>query len=318
MNPAASSNFAARVTKAVHRLSHGVIAFARRIQPSRWRRQALEFAAAHDQLRRSEEQFQSLIASMGDLVFSIDLSDRLLIYHPMPTNVSDTPFDADVFVGKPYREVLPAELTAKLGEAVSAAMSTLTTQQIDYSAADGERFYSARISPMIGADLQLLGVTVVVSDVTEAVNARQQAQAALIEARDAALRSAKLKSDFVSNMSHELRTPMNREIVIQALEQFGYAVDIARNGEEVLSLLDQRDYRLILMDMQMPVMDGLEATRRIRALGAAKKDTPIIAFTASIERAQRREYLDSGINAIIGKPFTLRELRQTIETWLRS
>ena len=109
--------------------------------------------------------------------------------------------------------------------------------------------------------------------------------------------------------------PMNRQIVVHALEQFGYIVDSARNGEEVLGLLDSTDYLMILMDMQMPVMDGLEATRRVRARDDNKRQIPIIAFTASIERSQQQRYLDSGITAIIGKPFSLRELRQMVETW---
>ena len=112
--------------------------------------------------------------------------------------------------------------------------------------------------------------------------------------------------------------PMNRQIVVHALEQFGYIVDIARNGEEVLGLLDGKDYLMILMDMQMPIMDGLEATRRVRAREDNKRQIPIIAFTASIERSQQQRYLDNGISAIIGKPFSLRELRQMVETWAAS
>jgi CheY-like chemotaxis protein len=110
--------------------------------------------------------------------------------------------------------------------------------------------------------------------------------------------------------------PMNRQIVVHALEQFGYIVDSARNGEEVLGMLDTGDYLMILMDMQMPVMDGLEATRRVRAREDSKRQIPIIAFTASIERSQQQRYLDNGISAIIGKPFSLRELRQMVETWV--
>jgi CheY-like chemotaxis protein len=110
--------------------------------------------------------------------------------------------------------------------------------------------------------------------------------------------------------------PMNRQIVVHALEQFGYTVDIAHNGEEVIRMLDQKHYKIILMDMQMPVLDGLEATRRIRAREDIKKGVPIIAFTASIEMEQRQKYLDNGISAILGKPFSLRELRQTVEAWL--
>jgi CheY-like chemotaxis protein len=109
--------------------------------------------------------------------------------------------------------------------------------------------------------------------------------------------------------------PMNRQIVVHALEEFGYTVDIARNGEEVLEMIDQHPYQIILMDMHMPIMDGLEATRRIRAREDSKRDLPIVAFTASIEKSEQQRYLDNGINAIIGKPFSVRELRQMVERW---
>jgi two-component system, sensor histidine kinase and response regulator len=109
--------------------------------------------------------------------------------------------------------------------------------------------------------------------------------------------------------------PMNRQIVVHALEEFGYTVDIARNGEEVLDMVEQHSYQIILMDMHMPIMDGLEATRRIRARGDSKRDLPIVAFTASIEKSEQQRYLDNGINAIIGKPFSVRDLRQIVERW---
>ena len=109
--------------------------------------------------------------------------------------------------------------------------------------------------------------------------------------------------------------PMNRQIVVHALEEFGYTVDIARNGEEVLGMIEGNEYQIILMDMHMPVMDGLEATQRIRALENGKGTIPIIAFTASIERSEQQYYLDNGVNAIIGKPFSLSDLRHAIERW---
>ena len=112
--------------------------------------------------------------------------------------------------------------------------------------------------------------------------------------------------------------PMNREIVVRALEQFGYKVDTARNGQEVIDQIGEHEYKLILMDIYMPVIDGLTATRHIRALGTNKCQIPIVALTASIQPEERQNYLDAGISAIIGKPFSLRELRDTVEVWAAS
>jgi two-component system sensor histidine kinase/response regulator len=111
--------------------------------------------------------------------------------------------------------------------------------------------------------------------------------------------------------------PMNRQIVVHALEQFGYAVDVAQNGQQVLDMLDQKEYQIVLLDMQMPVMDGLTATKHIRERTDANAAVPIIAFTASIEREKQQLYLDRGVSAILGKPFSLKELRQTLEEWLK-
>ena len=112
--------------------------------------------------------------------------------------------------------------------------------------------------------------------------------------------------------------PMNREIVVRALEQFGYKVDTARNGQEVIDQIGEHEYKLILMDIYMPVIDGLAATRHIRALETNKCQIPIVALTASIQPEERQNYLDAGISAIIGKPFSLRELRDTVEVWAAS
>ncbi len=133
--------------------------------------------AANEALRRSEEQFRSLIASMDNLVFSIDLNGYFLVYHPMPSSIYDTPFDTEIFIGKHYRDVLPDVLADKLEAATELVTTTLSTSRSTTAEVTGRNdFYSARISPMIGANLQLLGSTVVVSDVTEAMRARQREQ----------------------------------------------------------------------------------------------------------------------------------------------
>ncbi|MEO8395261.1 MAG: PAS domain S-box protein, partial [Chloroflexota bacterium] len=174
---------------------------------------------ANEALRRSEEQFRSLVASMDNLVFSINLEGHFLVYHPMPLSIYDTPFDTEVFVGKHYRDVLPDVLSARLGEAVAVTMSVLSTQQIDYSLdVEGqERFYSARISPMIATNLQLLGATVVVTDVTEAVVARQRQQRLL----DLEILQREIGMLFLGTDDSNL-------VIDQALEIMGTFLDVSR------------------------------------------------------------------------------------------
>lgn len=105
----------------------------------------------------------------------------------------------------------------------------------------------------------------------------------------------------------------NRLIVRDALENAGYEIGYAQNGQEVLEQFRAKQFDLVLMDIQMPVMDGIEAAQRLRAEGYS---VPIIAITASVLPHQQREYLKAGMNAVLPKPFTISGLRSTVEAWI--
>jgi signal transduction histidine kinase/CheY-like chemotaxis protein/ligand-binding sensor domain-containing protein len=88
----------------------------------------------------------------------------------------------------------------------------------------------------------------------------------------------------------------------------GVNIDVAGNGQLALDMLHAKDYDLVLMDVQMPVMDGYEATRRIRALGNEKARTPILAMTANVMQAEVQQCMDAGMDGFIPKPFKQEEL----------
>ena len=94
------------------------------------------------------------------------------------------------------------------------------------------------------------------------------------------------------------------------LKRLGYRADVANNGLEVLRALQEKPYDVVLMDVQMPEMDGLEATRRIRGSGM---DTRIIAMTAHALEGDREECLQAGMNEYISKPIQIEELRKALE-----
>jgi signal transduction histidine kinase/CheY-like chemotaxis protein len=103
--------------------------------------------------------------------------------------------------------------------------------------------------------------------------------------------------------------PVNQKVALRMLERLGYTADTAKNGFEVLKIASQHDYDVILMDMQMPEMDGLEATRHLRKLEKPKKmHTYIIALTANASPSDRQLCLDAGMDAYISKPFRIDEL----------
>jgi len=112
---------------------------------------------------------------------------------------------------------------------------------------------------------------------------------------------------------------INQEIVLALLEPTLLTIDCAENGAEALRMFEQAPgiYDMIFMDVQMPEMDGYEATRRIRALPAPQAKTiPIIAMTANVFREDMEKSLAAGMNAHIGKPLDLEEVLQILREYL--
>jgi CheY-like chemotaxis protein len=95
--------------------------------------------------------------------------------------------------------------------------------------------------------------------------------------------------------------PINREIAQMLLEDVGLVVEIAEDGLAALQLAEKNDYALILMDMQMPKMDGIEATKAIRQL-PGHQATPILALTANAFASECERCLSAGMNDFITKP----------------
>ncbi len=111
--------------------------------------------------------------------------------------------------------------------------------------------------------------------------------------------------------------PVNVDLVRYALADLPLQIDLAENGQQALDQLAAAAYDLVLMDMHMPVMDGMEATRRIREAAAPYRAIPILAFTANVMREQQARYLAIGVDAIISKPFAVSHLRDMVQHWLR-
>lgn len=103
--------------------------------------------------------------------------------------------------------------------------------------------------------------------------------------------------------------PINQRLTILLLERWGHNVTLAQDGIEAVSLFGRRDWDLVLMDMQMPNMDGLAATRAIRAAETEGRRTPIIAMTANAMNTDRELCLEAGMDTFLSKPFEFERFR---------
>lgn len=116
---------------------------------------------------------------------------------------------------------------------------------------------------------------------------------------------------------------VNCEVAIDMLETIGINVDVANNGRQALDLYDNNQYKLILMDCEMPVMDGYSATRHIRARenkrqnsSTAYEPVPIIALTAHVMSSTKEKCIATGMDDFLGKPFSLSDLKSMLTKWL--
>ena len=107
---------------------------------------------------------------------------------------------------------------------------------------------------------------------------------------------------------------INQKVLSHVLERMGFAVTLADNGREAIAALQHSSFDVVLMDVQMPEMDGTEATERIRAgeAGDHNRDLPIIAVTAHVQRSDLDRFLEAGMDDCAVKPLDSRKLREQI------
>jgi CheY-like chemotaxis protein len=109
---------------------------------------------------------------------------------------------------------------------------------------------------------------------------------------------------------------VNQLVASKILSNAGFVVSIAGDGQKALEMVGKENFDLVLMDVQMPIMDGLTATRRIRESGY--NDLPIVAMTAHAMSNDRQLSLDAGMNDHVSKPINVAELLKTLVKWIPS
>ena len=106
---------------------------------------------------------------------------------------------------------------------------------------------------------------------------------------------------------------INRKLIEHMLEALGHHCDFAEDGEQAVARAGAKDYDAILMDVQMPVLDGISAAKRIRALPGKAALTHIIAVTANAMSGDKEKYLAAGMDSYVSKPISMTDLARALE-----
>lgn len=129
-------------------------------------------------------------------------------------------------------------------------------------------------------------------------------------------KSAAMKNSVAGKILVAEDNKVNQIVAVKLLESMGHSADVTENGREVLDRVQKQQYDLVLMDMQMPEMDGLEATRAIRALPGEVSAIPIVALTANAIQGDQETCLDAGMDDYISKPVDKQALFDVLERYL--
>lgn len=111
---------------------------------------------------------------------------------------------------------------------------------------------------------------------------------------------------------------VNQKLTLALLSKMGYRADLAKNGQVALDMLSEKDYDLVLMDCQMPVKDGYQATREIRLMEGKKGEIPIVALTANAMIGDDEKCYSAGMDDYLTKPIDPKLLKQTIEKYVKA
>jgi CheY-like chemotaxis protein len=111
--------------------------------------------------------------------------------------------------------------------------------------------------------------------------------------------------------------PVNQKVVLNILAKMGLKADAVENGLQALEALERKTYHLVLMDCQMPEMDGYQSASAIRKNKSILINSlPVVALTANAIEGERERCIDSGMNDFMTKPIQISELAQTLKKWL--
>ncbi len=180
-----------------------------------------------------------------------------------------------------------------LGLAISKRLVELMDGEIGFESSLGQGstfWFTAKLS--LGTQVQTAK-----SGTTEAVRPRERHSGTILVVED---------------------NRINQKVLSHQLINLGYAIEVAENGEEAVAKVKGRRYDLIFMDVQMPVMDGFQATQEIRRLGENSSSIPIVAVTANAFQSEREKCFSFGMDDYLTKPVDKDRLKETLRRWAKT
>ena len=194
-------------------------------------------------------------------------------------------------------------MTGVIGMTTLMESTSLTTEQQDY--VKSIKSCSEDLIDALDETLRNAGITHAEEDKTD--NSR----------KSTVHFTGKMSPDFARQFPLKILIAedddMNQQMALMLLKRLGYEADCAANGKEVLEIVSEKKYDVILMDVQMPEMDGLEATRMIRL--CLTEQPVIIAMTANAMDGDREACIKAGMEDYLSKPVNVDELMRKLETW---
>ncbi len=261
-----------------------------------------------ERLRDGELRYRQALERVQEVVWRSNRAGRLTYVNPAACRVLGRP--AAALMGRPALDFVRADQRERVARTLSAlARERSSSCYFEVLVGDGD----AR-PVKLGLHVQVLfdgrrvrGFQGVAQD--SGATPRAQASPASAAEVDESERPAGPHILVVDD------NDVNLKVTVAMLENLGYSADVAINGLDALHACEHRAYDAVLMDCQMPHMDGFRATAFIREREGTRRHTPIIALTASVLPSERQKCLTAGMDDFLCKPVGLRQLDETLRRW---